>query len=354
MPRPMAFTIKNRLREAAATIGTRDPLPELEPTIDRAFRLPEGDNRYSINNLTPGTTAFEAAYSARDPHSLRFTLEPAGPDAPPPIRRDEATREMRRLVAANFGIDALRWFDGRSEEWRSMFGNPHLKYGAWFGTAYDRHGLESSKVYYELRPGQLEALPRPLLHLAREAMDAMPLLMPLFTSIIAERDNGNQRLTFVHRGALGLSDLQPLLEQLGLANKLPGIMQILGLALGGRFDLPDQAMLVGLGGTPQQPEVKIYVLLGMIPDLPPSFLSLLTLGLSERPRELRGLERWLMAYTPETVGFPGDFSVLSIQVTAEAPLRIGLYLRPVEFEVGALPTDAGTTSPEPSMYESVW
>jgi hypothetical protein len=193
--------------------------------------------------------------------------------------------------------------------------------------------LSSSKIYYELDGQQLNALPRPLLRMVNTAMDAMPSLLPIFTSISAQQHNGNQRLTFVQRGALRLRDLQPLMSELGLEHQLPGVMQILGLALGGRFDLPDQSLLVGLGGSHDNPELKLYVLLGMIPDLPPAFLSLITMGLGERPRELRSLERWLLAYTPETSGFPGDFSVLSIRLTANSPARVGLYLRPVEFEI---------------------
>jgi hypothetical protein len=331
--KPMAYTIKNRLQQAAATLGTHNPLHDLSKTIDRAFSLPEGDSRYAVNHLTPGTVAFEPSYSAVEPNTLRFNLEPAGPGAPALTRRDEATREMRRLVAPHFGGDALRWFDQRSEEWRAMFSNPRLNYGAWFGTSYDGDGLNTSKVYYEMRPDQVHALPRDLNQLVRTTLDIMPALLPIFTSIMCKKDSGKQRVTFVHRGALRLADLGPLMERMGMAHQLPGVMQIIGLALGGRFDLPDQSVLIGLGGSEDGAELKIYVLLGMVPDLPPSFLSLLTLGLSERPRELRGLERWIMAYTPETHGWPGDFSVLSIRVTPHSPARVSLYLRPIEFEI---------------------
>ena len=93
---------------------------------------------------------------------LRFTVEPLGPEASGGERRDEATREMRRLVRPCFGNEALRWFDARSEEWRTSGSGSGLNYGAFFGSSYDRDGLSSSKVYYETGPHQMRALPREL------------------------------------------------------------------------------------------------------------------------------------------------------------------------------------------------
>jgi hypothetical protein len=74
-------------------------------------------------------------------------------------------------------------------------------------------------------------------------------------------------------------------------------------------------------------------MLGRIPDLPPAFLNLLSLGLAERPRELNALRRWIGAFTPEEAEVPGRFSVLSIRATPLTPARVSLYLRPVEFEL---------------------
>jgi hypothetical protein len=72
----------------------------------------------------------------------------------------------------------------------------------------------------------------------------------------------------------------------------------------------------------------------MLPDLPRNFLDLLNLGLSERPRELQALTQWLDAFTPEDMGRPGRFSVLSVRVTQTSSAKVSLYLRPIEFEVG--------------------
>lgn len=332
--RPLAESIKRRVRHAAAVLGATDPLPYVGGLLDRSFALPPGDERYADNLLSPGTAPFEPSFSEREPAALRFTVEPLGPREHPLVRRDEATREMRRLVNGCFGADALRWFDQQSEEWRGHFTHPRLHYGAWFGTAYDRDGLHASKVYYELGPGELQALPAGLGQLVGIALQTMPSLAPVFTTITCRRDEGRQRVTFLHPHALRLTDLQPLLDRLGLAHQLSSLMQIVGLALGGRFDLPPRAALIGLAGTPQDPELKLEVLLSMIPDLPAAFPELLRLGLAERPQQLRAMELWYQAFTPDSLDWPGNLSVLSVRITRRSPARVNVYLRPVEFELG--------------------
>jgi len=331
--RPLSYVVAERLQSAAERLGATNPLSYVKSLLDRTFPLPAGDVKYAANALTPGAAPLEPSFSEQEPDVLRFTIAPLGPEVSPDSRRDEATREMRRLIAPVFGQDALRWFDQQSEEWRGMGSRSRLNYGAFFGTAYDKDGLHTSKVYYEMSPNQVGALPGTLAYLTRLAMGAMPTLIPLFTSIACRRQTGSQRLTFLHPGSLRLADLGPLMGRLGLAHQLPGLMQVFGLALGGRFDLPAQSVLLGLGHTTEGPELELYVLLGMLPDLPPTFLDLLTLGLSERPRELHALGRWLRAFTPEELDWPGNFSILSVRTTPRTAARVSLYLRPVEFEI---------------------
>lgn len=331
--RPLSHAIKRRVHQAAQQLGTSDPVPYVGGLIDRSFMLPEGHPQYGQNNLTPGAAPFEPSFSEREPHTLRFTVEPAGPGAHPLQRRDDATREMRRLVDGVFGGEALRWFDQSSEQWRTLFSHPRLYYGAWFGTAYDRNGLHSSKVYYELEPGDLSALPRELSRLVETAINALPYLIPVFTTITAYRNQGQHRVTFLHPAPLRLTDLGPLLQQLGLSHQLPSIMQIVGLTLGGRFTLPPQSVLIGLAGSLQNPELKLEILLGMVDDVPTEFPQLLRLGLAERPQQLRAMERWYEAFTPEDGNWPGNLSVLSVRVTQNMPARVSVYLRPVEFEL---------------------
>jgi hypothetical protein len=333
MSLPLAQVVERRLQVAAGRLGAADPTPLIRPLLHRTFALPAGDPRYAANTLTPGTAPFEPSFAETEPNLLRFTIEPLGPEASPTARRDDATREVRRLVGGLFGSPALRWFDQRSEEWRGFNHHSELHYGAWFGTATDAEGLHSAKIYYELRPGQIDALPPSLRRLVSAALETMPNLVPVFTSIRCGRESGSQRVTFLHRGPMRLADLHPLLQRLGLGAQLPGIMQIVGLTLGGRFDLPDRTVLLGLRESADGTEIKLEILLGSLPDLPPTFLDLLTLGLSERPRELAALSRWLRAFTPETRHWPGRFSVLSIRATPRSPARVSLYLRPIELEV---------------------
>ncbi|WP_244243982.1 hypothetical protein [Marilutibacter alkalisoli] len=330
--RPMAAQVKQSLRSAARALGTRDPLPYLDSLIDRTFSLPEDDVAYARNALTPGAVPYEPSFSEAEPDTLRFTIEPLGPAATPVARRDEATREMRRLVCPVFGRDALRWFDSLSEEWRGFGGLGWMSYGAWFGSAFDEDGLYAAKIYYELLPSQIDALAPALAQLTRQAMNEMPSLMPIFTSIGCKREAGSQRVTFLHRGPLTVAALGPLMNRLGIGHQLPSLMRIVGVALGGRFELPSGGVLIGMRNTPDGIEMKLEILLASIPDLPGRFLDLLKLGLAERPRQLAALSRWLEAFGMEA-NEQGHFSVLSIRVTPSSPARISLYVRPIEFEM---------------------
>jgi hypothetical protein len=329
----MAARVKQSLVRAASALQVRNPVPIVSGLIDRTFSLPEGDVSYGENALTPGAVPFEPSFSEQEPNLLRFTIEPLGPRVSPATRRDEATREMRRLVLPEFGPDALKWFDARSEEWRGLSGLGWMSYGAWFGSAFDEDGLYGAKVYYELRPEQVDALAPNLALITRRVMSINPNLMPIFTSIGCNRDAASQRVSFMHRGPLSIPGLAPLLQELGCAHQLPSIMRVVGVALGGRFELPHGAVLLGLRNTPEGPELKLEILLSALSDLPAGFLGLLRLGLAERPRQLAALERWLDAFDIDSSGEPGSFSVLSVRVTPQSSARVSLYVRPIEFEL---------------------
>lgn len=330
---PMSDLVKRSLVGASQSLGVRNPLPYVQPLIDRTFARPDDDASYADNALTPGAVPYEPSFSEAEPHLLRFTIEPLGPGASPMARRDEATREMRRLVGPLFGNDALRWFDARSEEWRGFGGLGWMHYGAWFGSAFDEDGLYAAKVYYELMPSQIDALAPGLSRLTRLAMDEMPGLMPIFTSIGCKRDAGSQRVTFLHRGPLAVAALGPLMNRLGIGHQLPSLMRVVGVALGGRFELPNGGVLLGLRETQEGVELKLEVLLSALADLPMRFLDLLRLGLAERPRQIAALDRWLDAFGVADASEPGQFSVLSVRVTPKAAARISLYVRPIEFEL---------------------
>ncbi|MBT9553531.1 MAG: hypothetical protein IV088_22025 [Hydrogenophaga sp.] len=330
---PMKNLVTRSLNAASQALGTRDPMPYVGDLIERTFYLPDDDVSYANNRLTPGAVPYEPSFSESDPHTLRFTIEPLGPGASPVARRDEATREMRRLIQPVFGRDALRWFDSRSEEWRGFGGMSWMNFGAWFGSAFDEDGLYAAKIYYELLPSQIDALSPTLAELTRRVMAEMPTLMPIFTSIGCKRDSGSQRVTFLHRGALAVSALGPLMNRLGIGHQLPSLMRIVGVALGGRFELPAGGVLIGIRETTDGVELKLEILLAAIPDLPARFLDLIKLGLAERPRQLLALSRWLDAFGVDDVSQQGHFSVLSLRVTPTTQARISLYVRPIEFEM---------------------
>jgi len=332
----MVARVERRLKSAAQALGTADPFGPSRDLFMRTFQYPADDPRYRDNALLPMAAPFEPSFSESQPRTVRFTIEPLPPEASSIDRRDESTREMRRLIGNFIGRDALKWFDGASEPFRGFAnGSGNLDYGAFFGSSYDRDGLYASKVYYELPrgAGTIDNLPLSLGRIVQAALHYVPGLRPLFTTLAAQRDLGGQRLTFACTEALKLADLQTVLDALGLGHRLPGIMQMIGLVLGGRFELPANAALLAFGDGPSGPDFEIYVLLSEIPDVPPSFLSLLTMGLAERPRGLAALERWMGAFTPEDEHWPGRFSIISLRTNALSPPRVSLYLRPVEFEL---------------------
>lgn len=334
---PVVEMVRRRLMTAARSIGTADPFTPSRDLFARTFQYPGGDPRYRQNALMPMAVPFEPSFSELQPGTVRFTIEPLPPEAGAIDRRDESTREMRRLIGSFIGRDGLFWFDKASEPFRGFAsgGGGKLDYGAFFGSSFDRDGLYASKVYYELPKGggQIDNLPMSLARIVQAALQFVPGLVPLFTTLSAQRDTGGQRLTFAATEPLRLADLQTVLDALGLGHRLPGIMQTLGLVLGGRFDLPAHAALLAFGDGPAGPDFEIYVLLSAIPDVPPSFLSLLTMGLAERPRALAALERWMGAFTPDDEHWPGRFSILSLRTDRFSPPRVSLYLRPVEFEL---------------------
>lgn len=342
---PLSTGIKKRLTLASQALRTVNPAPLMARMIDETFPLPAGDRRYCANALSPGAPPFEPTFGASQPRALQFAIEPLGPEADGVDRRNAATSEMRRLVSGAFGREALGWFDRSSEPYRGFASSSGLRYGAFLGSAFDHDGLQSANVVYESGDHRMGDLPSSLLSLVGPVMASLPGLRPVFTTLIAGRSHGGQQITFLLTNGVRLADLQPVMNELGLGAQLPGIMQLVGVALGGRFELPAGSTLLALGRGPEGVELELHILLDAIPDLPPNFLSLLTLGLTERPRELTALERFMTAFTPEAQVWPGRFSILGVRATPIGRPKVSVYLRPVEFEVApdlvALPT-AGT------------
>ena len=330
---PLSMCVKKRLGSAALKLRTANPSSFMEGMLEESFAYPAGDPRYARNALAPGSAPIETLFSTAQPQSLSFNLEPLGPNATGGDRRDMASREMRRLVGENFGNGALRWFDGASESQRGMARSAALNYGAFFGSSFDGRGLQSATITYEGGGNTLGEVNPALARLIGASMSAMPGLRPIFTTLVAGRDYGSQWVTFLLTNGFRLADMQPMLDELGLGGRLASILQVVGVALGGRFDIPSGAALVAFGRGPQGVELELQVMLDAIPDVPPNFLQLLTMNLRERPRELGALERFLDAFTPEDNVWPGRFSILGIRIAPSGPAKVSLFLRPVEFEI---------------------
>lgn len=331
---PLSTQVKGRLVSASRKLRTANPMGFVGRMLEDSFPLPLGDPRYAANALVPGAAPIEPVFGSNQSRALAFHLEPLGPEASGCERRDMASREMRRLVGDNFGREALYWFDGASESHRSLTRSGGLRYGAFFGSSFDQNGLESATVTYEGGGGNPMTEVNPALaRLIGQAMAAMPGLRPVFTTLVAGRDYGSQWITFLLTNRFRIADMRPMLDELGLGERLASILQIVGVALGGRFDVPDGAALVAFGRSPQGVELDLQIMLDAIPDVPPNFLQLLTMNLRERPRELAALERFLEAFTPADDIWPGRFTILGIRIGPSGPPKVKLYLRPVEFEI---------------------
>lgn len=328
---PLAAIARRRLSAAARRLGTKNPVDYIGGLLDRTFDLPADDPRYGRNALLPGALPIEHSFSETARDALRLDMEPMGPLCTPHSRVHEVSREARRQIDGAFGAAALRWFDERSEAFRGSRLSGAAKFGAWFGAAFDKDGLQECKVYYELEGG-LDDLPPTLRHVCRVAQASLPGLVPIFTSVACNRAQGGQRVYFFHQGDLRLLDLEPLMHQIGVGHQLPGLLTAVGLILGGRFVLPEGSVVIALRDTGRGIEMKLEILLPGIPDPPREMHGLIQLHLSQRPDSQRALESWLAAMAPEASASAGDISVLSVRVTPATGARLTLYFRPSGYE----------------------
>jgi hypothetical protein len=261
-------------------------------------------------------------------------MDTGGPGATPPDQVETTTKAMSQVVSNHFGNEALNWFRGRSEAITD--GSHHsANWGASFGTALDRNGVTEASAIYEWGPELMDSLSAPLFNATQLTMQILQGVRPSFSSIRCGRYSGTQQVTLAVESALPLSNLQPLMQNLGLGHQHSGLMSACALILGARFTLPPNTSTITLRPLRNGMEFRLDVLLDALPDTPSQILSLLRLQLSERPRSLRSLERWLSAFTSEGYPGPGNFSVLSVWVRPETPARIALFLRPATLEAEA-------------------
>ncbi|MBC7898737.1 MAG: hypothetical protein H7070_01670 [Saprospiraceae bacterium] len=324
---PAAMQAKSLLHHAAKHLQTSSPASDsdLSRIMDASMYLPLGDPAYE------GHRMLEPNYTENSANSLSFIMDAGEPGATPADRVECTTDAMSRVVKNHFGNEALSWFRGRSE---AASDRPHHsgRWGASFGTALDRNGINEASAIYEWGPELMDSLSAPLFNATKLTMQSIPGVRPSFSSIRCGRYSGTQQVTLAVESALPLASLQPLMQGLGLGHQHAGLMSACALILGARFTLPPSTSTITLRPLKDGVEFRLDVMLDALPDTPGQILSLLRLQLSERPRSLRGLERWLSAFTPEGYPGPGNFSVLSVWARPDTPARIALFLRPATLE----------------------
>ena len=351
----LAQRARGLLAQAAARLGTADPLPDVGMAIDEQLDVPYGE---PVDD-TPLATHF----SEQTPDQLNFVMRATGRGVSGADRIRSASQAMTGLVGRQFGRAARHWLDNQLEPVVSRDNGRSASWGAAFGSAFDRQGLAESYMHCEWGPALMDALPAPLHRIARLAMEALPGLRPVIVSVRCGRSAGAQQLSFESERPLALAALEPLMDQLGLAHRHAGLMSSVAFVLGARFVLPAEAAMLTLRPLRQGVELRLDVNLDEIPDLPSQLMALTRLQMTERPRSVQGMDRWLTALTPDGYPGPGTVSVLSVWVRPDLPARVALYLRPASMDARiapsvppAQPVSAPTAPPErsnPRAPESV-
>ena len=309
------------LRSAARYLDTVDPNPVMGHAIGDAIAMTKN---------TPVAPQF--AESA--PGSLSLLVHPGGSTRDRVALSTEAAGD---LVQRHFGGGAARWLASRMEQAQDA------RSEAFFGGGFDRDGVAEGVIGFDLFDRQVDLLPRGLASLAKTALSAIPNARVLSTMIRCGRAAGTQQVTVEPVSDIALADLKPLMDEIGLGHQHPSLMSSAAFLLGARFTLPGGTSRVTLRPIREGVEMRLDIILEKIPDPPPQLMSLLRLWMTERPRSVQGLDRWLSAFTPE--GFPnaGDVTVLSVWVRSNVPARMALFLRPAALST----TDAPIDSPPP-------
>jgi hypothetical protein len=311
--------VKRMLQLAAKHLETVDPNSVIGDVVASSVEVPSPDTG-AANGITP-------QFAENAPGSLSLLVRPGGRGATFRDRVDTAIIAARRVVGNHLGRDARKWLDGRLEPATARSYRAG-QLGGTFGSSFDQFGVAESAVGFDFEDGLLDALVPALQRLARTVTSFMPGLRPSYTMVRCGRSAGTQQITFDVEEPLALSDLKPLMVELGIGHQHGSIVSATAFLLGARFTLPAETAQLTFRPVRGGIEMRLEVKLEAIPDPPPQLLSLLRLLMTERPRSLRTLDRWLGAFTPE--GFPsaGDFTVLSVWVRHDVPARVALFLRP--------------------------
>lgn len=334
-----ASLAKELLYRASQRLGTANPLDDVGDVLDESLAFPPGEP--SSREARP----LQPSFSETSPENLSFLVTRSGPRTTAADRIESSTQALYKVAGSRFGRDAVRWLDSRLEAVR---GNGHHRTASWgasFGSGFDRNGVAEASVHYEFGPLLMDSLPAPLFRMARLALETLPGLRPALSTVRCGRSSGSQQITFAIERALALADLRPLMDQLGLGHRHASLMSACAFVLGARFTLPPDTATLTLRPTRTGAEVRLDVDLDALPDPPAQLMALMRLQMTERPRGLQALDRWMMALTPDGYPGPGTVSVLSVWVRPDLPARLALYLRPAALEGGMSPGAQPAVSP---------
>ena len=328
MTRPLIATVaKKLLYQAATRLGTADPRPHVGNYLEESLAIPVGEP-------TGQSRLLEPSFSETSPENLAFMMG-GSPQLSPSDRVALSTQAMSDVVGSQFGRGAANWLDQRTELPRSSAYGRGAEWGATFSSSFDRNGVAEAAVHYEWGPLLMDSLPAPLYRIARAAMEQLPGLRPALSSIRCGRTSGSQQITFEIERPLPLANLQPLMERLGLGAQHASLMSTCAFILGARFTLPPETAMLTLRPARNGVEMRLDVNLDALPDPPAQLMALTRLQMTERPRSLQALDRWMIALTPDGYPGPGTVSVLSVWVRPDMPARVALYLNPAVLQTRA-------------------
>jgi hypothetical protein len=343
--RNTASMAKELLYRAAQRLGTANPLEDVSDVLDESLAFPLGEP-------AGGPRALEPSFSETAPENLSFLVTRGGPSTTPTDRIESATQALYHVAGHRFGPEALRWLDSRLEAVKSHSHQRSASWGASFSSGFDRNGVTEAAMHYELGPMLMDALPAPLFRMARAAMESLPGLRPAISSVRCGRASGSQQISFSVDHALPLSDLKPLMDRLGLGARHASLMSACAFVLGARFTLPPDTAMLTLRPSRAGVELRLDVDLDALPDPPAQLMALMRLQMTERPRGLQALDRWLMALTPDGYPGPGTVSVLSVWVRPDLAARLALFLRPASLAAEHRPAPAQTKPAGPAASVS--
>lgn len=331
-----ADAAKSLLHNASQRLLTYDPteLPEVSSALDQSLD-------WSMQPEPPGyQRPFEPNFSETSANTLAFLVNPGNYRASAQDRREMSGHAIREIVGRQLGSRALHWLDSRMEPFNGRYGEARASqrgFGASYTAGLDRGGVSEAAISYEWGPDTSDSLPTPVYQFTRRAMDTLPGLVPFYTTIRCGRRSGGQQVTFEIDRALALAELKPLMDAFGMGHRHGGLLSLTGFILGARFTLPPRTATLTLMRSRGEVEMRLDINLDALPDTPQQLLPLLRLPMTERPRSLAAMDRWVTALTPDGYHGPGNVSVLSVRVRRDLPARVALFLRPVAFQPDAGP-----------------